>query len=482
MGATTKVIDLAELRADDDFPAYVAIYSQHTDNLEVLSPQVMRWSDRILLFRLDDCRRFWLEQKKKLRCKLSDLFNPLLSHHYGDEYLAVFADHPWQCLLYLQYQLQHQGSGIFFLNSRLDQNIFKSIGWDYWFESIETLPTHWLASNARGFNRDTFNGRVGQLRRFLERSGVRYPAEMSEADFNSMMRRFGKWLAFVWQWTFTRTSGLQSFPWLAADTSPAPKISRDLEYPVNQWVYVELLLREDLERLADPSRSDECHHVNRISWQITLFNDQLINVELSFRHPYSLRRDMPGFETALYQARYIYDDLMRRMAEREHDLDLPESMPLVAWSISLTESIQLSPQLWDLFADQLAEIDYRQVLSLQNKLPVALESFHVHPSFFPEASFRHVPPGHALDEDFDATQWSGSAVARPLFYYPRAIPMDASEAVRKVFLERSSDAWWLAPELINSIRDYFQIEDSSGRRSWAYRSSNGCWFKQGEYC
>ena len=69
MGATTKVIDLAELRDEDDFPSYVAVYGRSIDELEVLSPRVMRWSDDILLFSLDDCRRFWLDQKKKLRCK-----------------------------------------------------------------------------------------------------------------------------------------------------------------------------------------------------------------------------------------------------------------------------------------------------------------------------------------------------------------------------------------------------------------------------
>ena len=482
MGVTTKVIDLAELRDEDDFPAYVAIRGSMTDELEILSPQVMRWSDEILLFRLDDCRRFWLDQKKKLRCKLSELFDPLLRHHYGDGYLAVFASHPWQCLLYLQYQSSYCRHGLFLLQSRLDQNIFKSIGWDCWFSSLAELPGHWLEINARGFNAQSFQTRIGQLRRFIERSGVHCPAELSAANFNAMMRRFGKWLALAWQWSFTDSSSLQSFPWLSADTRPRPAVTRDLEYPVNQWVYVEQMLREDLEHLNDLFHADASCHVNRIRWRITLFNHEHINVDLCFRHPYSLRRDIPEFETALYQARYIFDDLMRRMAARDQDLDLPESMPLIGWSIELSEAIQLSPQLWDLFADQLGEIDYRQVLALQNKLPSAFESFHVNTSFLPEASFRTVAPGYVSVSDFDTSQWQGCAAASPLFFYPEAIPLDSLEVVRKIFLGRSSEPWWLAPELIDSIRDYFQIEDRAGRRSWAYRTANGCWYKQGEYC
>lgn len=481
MGATTKVIDLAELRDEDDFPPYVAIRSSVNDNLEILSPRVMRWSDQIVLFRLDDCRRFWLEQKKKLRCKLSELFDPLLRYHYGDDYLAVFASHPWQCLLYLQYQSSHRRTGLFLLQSRLDQNIFRSIDWDCWFDSLAALPGHWLESNARGFNADAFRARTGQLRRFIERSGVRCPSELSAAVFNAMMRRFGKWLALAWQWSFTDSSALQSFPWRPADTRPRPSVTRELEYPVNQWVYVEQLLREDLERLNDLFPADDSCHINRISWQITLFNYQQISVELSFRHPYSLRRDMPEFETALYQARYIFDDLMRRMAAREQDLDLPETMPLIGWRIELSETIQLAPQLWDLFADQLGEIDYRQVLSLQNKLPTAFECFHLNTSFLPEVSFRSVPPGHVFTADFDTSQWESYAADNPLFFYPEAIPLDSLEVVRKIFLGRSSEPWWLAPDLIDSIRDYFQIEDRNGRRSWAYRTANGSWFKQGEY-
>ena len=113
-----KVIDLSELRGGDEFPAYAAIYcSKPTGSTStgptttatfVLSPDSMRWNDNILLSRLEGCRSFWLSQKKKLRCKLSELFDPLLSHHYGEDYIAVFSSHPWQCLLYLHYQIDRK--------------------------------------------------------------------------------------------------------------------------------------------------------------------------------------------------------------------------------------------------------------------------------------------------------------------------------------------------------------------------------------
>jgi hypothetical protein len=54
--------------------------------------------------------------------------------------------------------------------------------------------------------------------------------------------------------------------------------------------------------------------------------------------------------------------------------------------------------------------------------------------------------------------------------------------VEKIFLERNSSQWWLSPEGLQSIRDYFILRDRDGRRCWAYCNQDGAWFKQGEYC
>ena len=482
----TSIIDLSELRGRDDFPGYAAVYTSRADNPFALSPAVMRWSDGIYLARLEDCRQFWLRQKKKLRCRLQDLFEPLLRHHYGTDCLAVFGNHPWQCLLYLHYQLRHQGSGIYLLNSRLDQNIYKTLDWNYWFEAQEPLALHLQAINAKGFQPDSFHSRQARMQRFIERIGVASPQEMSEADSNSIMRRFGKWLAFVWQWTFTGSGALQSFPWIDLQPQPLPEVRRDLDYPVNQWSFIEVMLREDFARLCDQFSDSDCVHVNRMLWEIVLYNEQKITVELSFRHPYSLHRDQPGFDTALYQARYIYDDLVRDLQERDHDLDLPENMPFLSWRVQVCERIYLAPALWDLFAAESEEIDYQQIMSLQNKLPLAFECFHLNASFSPESSFRRVSIGCTVEEKFDHSPWACASADKPLFYLEDPQPIDNPQNlpghVQKIFLERNSGQWWLSQSALQSIRDYFILKDANGRRSWAYRNQDGEWFKQGEYC
>ena len=482
MNITTKVIDLAELRGDGEFPVFAAIYNPESASPFVLSPTAMRWGDKLYLSRLDDCKFFWLDQKKKLRCKLVDLFEPLLQHHYGEDFVAVFGNHPWQCLLYLYYQIRHQSRGLYLLESRLNRNIYKTLDWEYWFAAQQELADHLIASNARGFRADSFQSNQAQMRRFIQRIGIATPHDMITADANSITRRFGKWLGLIWQWSFTDSSELQGFPWIRLEQEQLPRVKRDLEYPVNQWTYIEVLLREDFSRLCDQFHRHDCEHINRMLWEITLFNYQKVSVELSFRHPYSLHRDMPGFDTALYQARYIYDDLIRNLRARDGDLDLPESMPFICWQIEICERVMLAPALWELFAREFDQIDYQQIMALQNKLPLAFECYQTDASFFPEKSFTRIPVGTAQNNPFDHYPWSSSASNKPLFFYQQAKPIENPTAVQKIFLERNSNQWWLSEDALQSIRDYFILKDQNGRSSWAYRTQNGEWFKQGEFC
>lgn len=324
------------------------------------------------------------------------------------------------------------------------------------------------------------------MQRFIERTAVARPQDMNAADANSITRRFGKWLGHIWRWSFCSSDELEYFPWVPLDYDLLPEVRRELEYPVNQWSLIETLLREDLVKLAERFRYDDCVHINRMRWEIVLFHERKIAVDLSFRHSYSLRRDAPGYATALYQARYLYDDLARKLQARDHDLDLPENMPFLRWRVEVCERVTLAPQMWELFEKEIEHIDYQQIMSWQNKLPIAFECFQAEASFYPEQSFTRVAIGSDDSLALDHHPWSCAASNKPLFYFPTPQPIDnpseSPSRVQKIFLERNSSQWWLSPEGLQSIRDYFILKDRDGRCSWAFRNQYGVWFKQGEYC
>ncbi len=472
---TSDVIDLSGV---DGFPAYAAIHAGVFDNPNLLSPAVMRWSDDVLLVRLADCQTFWVNQKKKQRCSLPVLFSSVLEEQLGTDYVAVFGLHPWQCLLYLAYQRSHQAAGCFFLQSRLHQNIYLHLNWDLWFQSQQRLVEHLEMINARGFEPGEFRRRQQQFQRFIERADIRQPADMIKLHANSIMRRFGAWMGRLWRWSFTGTASLALFPWVSLLSDDVPTVQRDLEYPVNQWDVIEVLLREDFESLCEQFVSSHGEHINRIDWEITLFNYQKLPVTLSFRHPYSLHHDRPAFDTALYQARYVYDDVMRKLRQRDKDLDLPETMPFISWRVTVCERIPLPPQLWDLFAHE-QQADYQQVRALQNKLSMPLECYQSQDCFYPEFSFQPMAVGEEAESAYGSNTWSSASLERPLFYYQQVQPIDAPGSPAH-FLERSAAPWWQSGQLVGG-RDYYIVKDHRGRASWVYRTREGHWFRQGEY-
>lgn len=497
------VIRLNQLTTADSFPAYVAIYSPLTTTSPFsLSPNVMLWHDDILLCKVDDCEQFWLAQQQKYQCDLNQLFDQILNYHFGSEYIAVFANHPWQALMYLTYQIGQQAQGVYFLQSLLNRNIYKSLSWKFWFAPQQTLIQHLEQINAKQFNAASFRSKQAQLKRFVNRIGLTGPFDLKQADAHAITRRFDIWAGKIWQWTFIQSSGFQSsqslstqspdlkgFPWIPFAQPLRPTVNRDLEYPLNQWEYIKVLLCEDFEKLCSQFEGSENEHINRMLWKIKLFNDQVVDVELSFRHPYSLHNEIPEFKTAMYQAWYVYDDLMRQLKRRDKDLDLPETMPLVGWSVEVCERIQLPPVFWDLFAqdsfdnleDEVPEIKLQNIRELQNKLPTLIEAYHCEANFCPEQSFNTAPIGSTPDTDFDHLQWSASSRQRPLFYHPESQQIDSPSIKPHQFLERCASRWWLLEDAINQSKDYYVLKDNKGHASWVYKDGEGRWFKQGEY-
>jgi hypothetical protein len=498
-----KVIDLKTFSMDETCPFYGAFYCEMEKvgkDIFSLTPWVMQWDKNIWLFNLSPCRNFWAIQKKKKGKNLYELFEQILDASFEREYISVFANHPWQCLLFLDFLLKKGAKGVFSLNTLLNRRMYESLSWDHWFKPLGTLSYHLNYLKVKGFKESQFRSKQAQLKRFIKRMDFWGPFDLSQADVASIKRRFSWWLGEVWAWTFygfledekqtpdlfnsaENQIDLGSFPWIPFQIEDPPRVIRHLEYPVNRWDVIESLLIEDFSRLCAMKSWSEQERVSSIIWAITLYNLEELKLELSFRNPYSLHMDSRNnFKTALYQTYYAYMGLVDKLKARDNDLDLPEEIPFVGWKVEINECLYISPQTMELISTENSGLNYEGVLDLQNKIPLPIESYVVLPDFVPDLSFRSEElGGNTFKYDFSLNQWIEASFNRPFFYYRNPLPITSPLELKLKFLERTSNDWWTSENLMDMTKDYFLVEDREGRFIWVFRNSSGVWYKHGIY-
>jgi hypothetical protein len=499
----TKVIDLKTFSMDYTCPYFGAFYCETAKagkDIFSLTPRVMQWDESTWLFDLSPCRNFWTIQKEKKGKNLYELFEQILDASFEKEYLSVFADHPWQSLLFANFLLKKRAKGVFSLNTLLNRRIYESLSWDHWFEPLATLSDHLTYLKVKGFKESHFRSKQAQLKRFIKRLDLWGPFDLSQADVASIERRFSGWLGEVWAWTFSglledreQTPDLLdsaenqidpgSFPWIPFRVEDPPRAIRHLEYPVNRWDVIEPLLTEDFSKLCAMKSWSEQERVSSIIWAITLYNLEELKLDLSFRNPYSLHMDSRNnFKTALYQAYYAYMGLMDKLKARDTNLDLPEEIPFVSWKVEINERLYISPQTMELISNENSWLNYEGVLDLQNKIPLPIESYVVVPDFTADLSFRSHGVGVNQGEyDFSLNQWIEASFNRPFFYYRTPLPITSPPESKPKFLERTSNDWWASENLMDITKDYFLVEDREGRFIWVFRNSSGVWYKHGIY-
>ncbi len=498
-----KVIDLKTFSTDENCPYFGAFYCEMEKagkDIFSLTPRVMQWDENTWLFDLSPCRNFWAIQKEKEGKNLYELLEQILNNSFEKGYLSVFGNHPWQCLLFLDFLLEKKSKGLFSLDTLLNRKIYESLSWDHWFEPLGILSDHLSYLKVKGFKESQFRSKQTQLKRFIKRMNLRGPFDLSQADVASIERRFSGWLGEIWAWTFhgfledeektpdlfkssENQIDLGSFPWIPFRIEDPPRAIRHLEYPVNRWDVIEPLLIEDLSKLCAMKSWSEQERVSSMIWAITLYNLEELKLELSFRNPYSLHMDSRNnFKTALYQAYYAYMGLMDKLKARDTDLDLPEEIPFVSWEVEINECLYISPQTMELISIENGGLNYKGVLDLQNKIPLPIESYVVVPDFTADLSFRpEESGGNTFKYDFSLNQWIEASLNRPFFYYRNPLPITSPLESKPQFLERTSNDWWTGENLMDMTKDYFLVEDREGRFIWVFRDGSGIWYKHGIY-
>jgi len=202
-----------------------------------------------------------------------------------------------------------------------------------------------------------------------------------------------------------------------------------------------------------------------------------------------LHQDQPHFKTAIYQAYYSYTDVIQRLQQRDTDLDLPENMPFLSWTLEVRERLFMTPAVQELFPEHFETQVVNEILELQNKLPSLIESYQISPDFSSDQLFELANVNANKSRyDFSLRQWQ-VVLKRPLFYYKKPIPLLHAELVsenvsakcKQVFLERTSNNWWEGEELLDLNKDYFIRSEANGPAVWIYKNSRGEWFKHGIY-
>ncbi len=481
-------------------PVFAALYCREEltdDTVFCLTPWVMQWSEDIWLFDITPCKTFWHMQAGKTNKNIYELFSEVLEEYFGTDYLCVLACHPWQCLIFLDYLGGINARGVYLLSENENRQRYEVIPWEPWFNSLSVLSRHCVHLKMKGFDESLLRSKQGQLRRFVERMNLAGPFALKQAENAAIKRRFSGWMGQVWTWTFKgiftediancnslslidQKISLDQFPWIPFNANHHPSVQRLLEYPVNQWDVIEPLLVDDFTKLCGLGEWSNREYVNVIQWDVMLYSLRSLTIDISFRNPYSLHRDAPEFTTVLYQAYYAYVDLMESLKARDDDLDLPEDIPLISWSVVIKDRLFLPDNIMELICVKENDIDIERILTLQNKLPHHLEAYTLKPDFCPELSFQDEIIGHVAEPGFSIEQWREAAFTRPLFFYKHPVPFTCSAGSHRIFLERTSQNWWQSDDLMAAIRDYYVVEED-GKLIWAFRDHSGSWYKHGVY-
>ncbi len=101
------------------------------DAVFCLMPWVMRWSDHIWLLDITPCQTFWHIQADKKGIGLYELFSEALKGYFHNEYLCIFANHPWQCLVFLDYLLEANVHGVHSLAVHENRQRYETILWKH---------------------------------------------------------------------------------------------------------------------------------------------------------------------------------------------------------------------------------------------------------------------------------------------------------------------------------------------------------------
>ncbi len=459
---------------------------------QVLTPQVMRWTDEVWLMDLSSCYSYWESQASDPQEGIMGVIRRVLERVCPDGFVAVASEYPWCAVLLLSYMRERGLSGLVHIEGTFGQALYQKVTWPAFWSVVEELSPHYGKAFPKQWRSESFQRRCTQMRHAMRKLGVKLPHSLRDMDPYAIRRRYGATLRDVWYWTFFPKQGcpdvhsiegdtqIGAFPWESYQPVHVPSVVRHLDYPITEWAQVEPLLCLDLAKLCVQDTWNCREKVTCLEWRLTLDDMSTMYVPIHFRHPHSLHLESPQFPTARLQANYSF----HRFAKGDLSLEGGENVsppPIISWSLAVPGRLLMPPQVMDIFGS--ADDSESRLLELENRLPILLQRYAARADWQPEDAFSAERSSEIVGTDPHAISpqsWLATARVRPLLIYKKPQPFERQPvSAAWQFLERSMCKWWQPKNDRNLQRDYYRMVDHQQHACWVFKDAAGRWYRHG---
>jgi hypothetical protein len=279
------------------------------------------------------------------------------------------------------------------------------------------------------------------------------PWDVISIDRYSLQKRYGKIISDVFSLLQKEDKDI-SFPWLNETLKEDFIVSRHLNFVSNNWNDFEGFLKEDLCKICFLENFNINLRIIKMEWELILCDLSSAVLQIPFRHPHNLFKEIPNQKTALLQINHIYDAYLRELKLQEDYLQYG----VVGWNLKVTRTHTAENYQNSLFNDESYEEN--EIKELENKCLIDFERITPKSSPFLEGNFNKA--------DGLKIQLQSIYRKRPL-YKLKSIENISFENIREYsFLERLSHLSWNTKD-----SDFYQLKTTCNKSLWAKSNGEG---------
>ena len=454
------------------FPNFLAIQTDHPEALQRLSPRLMHWKEGVWLVDLQPTHRYW---EHHLDTDSDDRCQQLFAYWQEQEILPHYwristGDNPWKCILLLS-QMQARGlAGFMHNHNPFGRRLVEDISWGLWETNVYQLAEYLDTLKVSGFRLTSFQKKLRSLIKNTPRLGFQRPHHIASMPKDSIRKRFGGVVETILSWSNFNDHGSDEiaqhpWPWISHMEEKTSEVHRHLDDELSDWQSIETFMQKDLDRLCQHKDFDEQDLIFSLEWSIVLSSRQTRSIQVSFRHPHSLHREIHHHKTTLLQAQYCLQNFQKSSEEEDG-----YHKSIVGWTIKVREKLRSVPVANSLF-EHCSSL--QRINDLENMLPIPIASFRCTSHWAPEYASTTKEDGIATNLLIDKQQVQLGSI-RPLLVYRKAFDHHPTSSRSWSLLERTMNHWWESSGSPNNEhRNYYQVRQAQGETLWVFRTDQG---------